>query len=390
MSRKWTTIAIALGFTFLLAFAVGSLYPQEEKTGEEDVEKIARKIIISKDQAIVDGDTFDLEDLEEDLRHIGELDITIIGLDDWDDEGMVTDKRNEVVKFGGDVRVEEWEKIDGSVVVFGGTATIAGVVKEDAVVLGGDLIIEETADIRGSAVCFGGEIEKEQGAKIGDQEVSLGNFPCGAMTVGPFIGYNGFGGFFDRGVGFFAGIILLGVLLLLGAGAIFFFPNAFGRISETVGDNLLKTGLVGLLGEILILPMFVVVTVVLAVSIIGIPLLFLVIPLAVLGLVAAVFMGYIGTGMFVGRKIGERASWSVSSPYRIMLIGVIALLAFDILAAIIGIASVLWPIQVVFGIVGGIITYLAVTVGFGAVILTRFGTRPFEAAQAVKQEITEE
>ncbi len=390
MNRKWTIITIALAISFLLAFAFGNLYPQEEKAAGENTEKIAKKIVISKDMAIVDGDTFDLEDLEEDLRQVGELDITIVGLDDLDEEGLVTSKRNEIVKFGGDIRVEEYEKIAGSVVVFGGTATIAGAVTEDVVVVGGDLVIEETADIRGSAVCFGGEIIKEQGAKIGDQEVSLGSFPC-AITVGPFIGHHGFGDFLEWGVGFFAGIVLLGLLLLLGAGAIFFFPNAFNKVSEGVGENLLKSGLVGLLGEILVVPVLVVVSLVLAVSIIGIPLLFLVIPLAVLGIVSAIFMGYIGTGMFVGGKIGERASWTLSSPYRVMLVGVIALLAFDILAAFVGITSgALWPVQVAFGIVGGIITFLAVTVGFGAVILTRFGTRSIAAVQTVKQEITEE
>ncbi|OGF98085.1 MAG: hypothetical protein A2Z06_05040 [Candidatus Glassbacteria bacterium RBG_16_58_8] len=67
-----------------------------------------------------------------------------------------------------------------------------------------------------------------------------------------------------------------------------------------------------------------------------------------------------------------------------MIIGVLALLAFDILAAIAGLTGdALWPVGTLFGIVGCIITYLAVTIGFGAVILTRFGTRRFVEVPAV-------
>ena len=247
----------------------------------------------------------------------------------------------------------------------------------------GDLTLEETADVRGSAVCFGGDIQRNPGAKIGDQEVSLGNFPI-SIPWGPWIGRHGVGPMISRGIGTFAGIVLLGIVLLLGAGLIFFFPRAVDRVSSVIGGGIVKSGLVGLLGEVMVLPVFLIVGLILCVSIIGIPLLFLVIPLGVLGLVAALFMGYIGAGLFVGRKIGERGSLQFSgSAYKAMIFGVIALLVFDILASVAGLTGgILWPIETFFKSVGCIVTYLAVTIGFGAVILTRFGTRPAAVEKA--------
>jgi len=381
---KQMALRTILGLMITASFALGGLYGGQEGTGAEDVKSI-KKIIIIRDKAIVNGDTINLDDLKEDLHRIGELDVTIVGrLEDLEEDG-ISKKRNEVVKFGGDVRVEKNEKIVGSVVVFGGDAYIAGSVTEDVVVLGGDLIIEETADIRGSAVCFGGDIEKMAGAKIGEQEVSLGSFPFG-MTIHPFFVYGdeGVGRFMRRGIGLFTDIVLLGLLLLLGAGTIFFFPNALDRVEGAVDDNLFKSGFVGLLGEILVLPLFLIVTVVLCVSIIGIPLLFLVIPLGLLGLVAACCLGYIGVGMFAGRKLGASKSIKMTSRYRVMILGIIILLAFNILTTVVGLTGSLGLLEVLFCAVGGIVTYLATTIGFGAVIMTRFGTRSIAVAQSVQ------
>jgi hypothetical protein len=379
---RWNRMALrfTLGMAFLMILFAGNVYPRSEKS-TSGVVTAKKKITIFKDRAIVNGDTINLGDLKDELSRIGDLDITIIGdADSLAGEG-VTEKRNEIVRFGGDVTVDENEKITGSVVVFGGTATIAGVVTEDVVVMGGDLIIEKTADIRGSAVCFGGTIDRDPDAKIGEQEVSLGKFPFG-IALGPFFGDEyGIGHFMHRGVGLFAGLVCLGLLLLFGAGTIFFFPKPVDRVSRTIDGGPLKAGLVGLLGEILMFPLFLVVTLVLCVSIIGIPLLFLVIPLGVLAVLAAFFLGYVGSGVFAGHRFGERASLSPDSPYKVMVLGIILLLGFDILASIVGLTGdELWPLKTTFGVIGGIITYLAATVGFGAVIMTRFGTRSIVAA----------
>ncbi len=377
MGRKLTGAIFGAGVMFLVSLAAGSLAFGDGGAGGNG-EKVATKIIITRSHAIIDGDTVDLDDLEENIRRLGELNVTIIDdSENWKEDDGITRKRNELVKFGDDVVVKEDEKISGSVVVFGGTATIAGTVTKDVVVFGGDLIAEETADIRGSAVCFGGEINKKPGAKIGDQEVGFGKFPFG-LTIGPFIGLQSFGGLIDRGVSVFARIICLGLLLLFGAGTLFFFPEPLRRVSEAVDRNLVKNGLVGLLGEIMLLPLLLVISIILCVSIIGIPLLFLIIPLSLLGVFAAAFLGYLGVAMFAGNFVSGRMSGPIASEQKTLVIGIIALLVFDILAAVVGLTGgVLWPVKVALGFTGGVVGYLAMTIGFGAVIMTRFGTRGF-------------
>lgn len=373
------SLFVLMGFTANLAFSL-----DQEPSGEE---KATKKIIITKDLAIVDGDTIDLNELAGSLHRIGAIDITIVGdLDDLEGVGIAK-KRNEIVRFRGDVRVEEDETITGAVVVFGGSATIAGVVYDDVVVLGGDLVIEETADIRGSAVCMGGEIIRKPGSRIGDQEISLGSLPF-SLAIGPFIGHDFRPGrVMANGFGFFASLVCIGLVLIFGAGAIFFFPRPIDHITATIEKNPFKSGIVGLLGEILLLPLFIVVSVILCVSIIGIPLLLLIIPLAILGVIAAFFFGYVGAGLFTGRKIGGRARMSLDSPYRTMLIGILALLAFHILSDIVGLTGhVMWPVQAFFGFIGGVICFLATTVGFGAVIMSKFGTRAFPVAREAKEE----
>ncbi len=386
MNRRRTIFRTWIMSAFLLTCILGNHSPSQGETSAEG-DKVTKRIIVSRDLAIVNGDTISLDDLKESLHRVGEIDITIVAdIDDLEDVG-ITKKRSEIVRFGGDVRIEEDEKIAGAVVVFGGSATIAGVVNDDVVVIGGDLFIEETANIKGSAVCMGGEIIRTPKSRVGGQEISLGSFPY-VSAFGPVFGYgHRIGRFWHPGFGILAGLVGIVLILFFGAGAIFFFPRPIERITATIEARPVKSGFVGLLGEILLLPLFIVVSIILCVSIIGIPLLFLVIPLAILAVIAAFFFGYVGAGIFAGRKIGGRADMSLDSPYQVMVIGILALLAFDILSAVVGLTGdALWPIQAFFGFIGGIICYLAATIGFGAVIMSKFGTHSFPIPRKVHAE----
>lgn len=386
MGHRRTIVRTMVASIVLLACIIGSHSPSRGRASTEE-ERVTKKIIVSRDLVIVNGDTINLDDLKESLHRVGEIDITIVGdIDDLQDVG-ITKKRSEIVRFGGDVRIEEDEKVTGAVVVFGGSATIAGVVNDDVVVLGGDLIIEETADIKGSAVCMGGDIIRMPGSRIGEQEIYLESIPFG-VAVGPVLGYtHRIGHFWQPGFSILAGLVCIGLILLFGAGAIFFFPRPIDRISATIETSPVKSGFVGLLGEILLLPLLLVVSIILCISIIGIPFLFLVIPLAILGVIAAFFFGYVSAGVFIGRKIGGRANMSLDSTYRVMVIGIFAILAFDILSGVVGLTGdALWPVQALFGFIGGVVFFLALTVGFGAVIMSKFGTRSFPIARKVRPE----
>jgi len=84
--------------------------------------------------------------------------------------GATADDR---VVFGGSAEVREDEVIDGDLVVFGGSARIAGTVTGDAVVFGGRVVLEETGAVQGDLVSMGGSIDRR--GTVGGYATSLGS-----------------------------------------------------------------------------------------------------------------------------------------------------------------------------------------------------------------------
>jgi hypothetical protein len=127
-----------------------------------------------------------------------------------------------------------------------------------------------------------------------------------------------------------------------------------------------KMGLIGLLAEVLILP----VIVLFCMTIIGIPLGVVAIPLL---LALAMLLGYTGVGLAVGERFANGSGRSI---YWSVAMGIFLLQALAIISAIVRLPG--GPIAVfgwVIAFIGWAVIYVAATVGLGAVITTRFGTR---------------
>jgi hypothetical protein len=143
-----------------------------------------------------------------------------------------------------------------------------------------------------------------------------------------------------------------------------------------------KSGLVGLLSQILILPLFIVVLLVLVISIIGIPLLLL-LPFAILGLMLLAFMGFCAVALRLGRILEERFGWNLASPYLVLIVGIAAIAIWSLIADLLDYGGGwLWFFVMMFAIFGALVKYVAWTVGFGAAVLTRFGTAEGWGGQA--------
>ena len=84
-----------------------------------------------------------------------------------------TRTHEEIVRIGSDVTVEYNEKVDGDVVVIGGSAKIRGRVTGDVVAVGGTLEAYPGSRIDGDAIVIGGGIEREEGAVINGQLVTV-------------------------------------------------------------------------------------------------------------------------------------------------------------------------------------------------------------------------
>ena len=107
----------------------------------------------------------------------------------------------------------------------------------------------------------------------------------------------------------------------------------------------------------------------------GIPLLLLV-PFALVAMLVGLLLGFAGAGCAVGELVGRRSSSSAQTLLVSLVVGLAVIWGLTVIARVAGLSGL--PIRMLVGIVlfaGFLIEYLALTVGFGAVILSRFGRR---------------
>jgi hypothetical protein len=169
------------------------------------------------------------------------------------------------------------------------------------------------------------------------------------------------------------------VLACVGLGVLLVARAPLDAVSEALRAHPMRALGAGVLAQLAIAPAFVLLMVALAITIIGV----VVIPFAVIGffaaLAGALALGFIGIVMITGSAItGDRnGDRSIVAALQPLLLGLTVFL-------------VLWIAGNAFAWTGGLgaglsiaaaaITWVALTAGFGAVIVTRAGTRPLPVA----------
>jgi hypothetical protein len=380
--EKSLIIASAL-FLFSGICALGQtqteLESKKEKS-ESDTGKIRRDQVPSRGVEI-DDEGLHIRNEEGDELEVDEMD-TQGGLIIDEERASRRSRKiytisHDIVKTGRDIVVEEYEEVDGDVVSIGGDVTVKGTVTGNVTAVGGNVIVKSTGVVEGDAVGIGGDVEREGGAIIRGERVGISILPkrivppLSALPPGTIIGLPPFFGGFG-GLALFARVIKIILFLFLGIVVISIVPKNVVKIKDRIRHDFLKSALVGLAAEILILPVFVL----LIVTIIGIPVALLIQPLLVL---AAFILGYTGVCYFIGDRLREGTSLKPDTPMMTLFIGILAVESVLLLARVVGIfGHFLFGFSWVLTFIGWTIWYVAVTVGFGASILTRLGTRPRE------------
>lgn len=308
------------------------------------------------------------------------------------------------VAVGNDVTIEADEEAR-DVVVFGGTLTVRGQVIGDAVAVGGSVRLERGGEVTGDLAAVGGSATLEADTEVQGDVISVGNevriddsaVVGGRVVEVPFApnvsfgwrgvegfdfdwddawwdggnrGFWGLGRLFELFWNFFA-LLLLALLACL---AYLLARGPVERMSYKMRTDPWKAGLVGLVAQILFIPLVALVCLILVISIIGIPLLALV-PFAVLGVVVVAFLGYAASAYTIGNWAEERFGWKMVSPYVAIVVGVAFIQVLSFLADILDfMPGPVWLIVFTLAVTGALIKYAAWTVGFGAALLTRFGT----------------
>ncbi len=362
--------------------------------------KDGKKIILGGEESAqeikVDEGRIRIGDVEIDLKGLEGLEASealeaLLGLEAIDEISRIKTPKvkisprvyttsEDIVKFGRDVVVEEDEEIDGDVVAVGGSIEIKGTVTGDVVAIGGDVDIFSTGIVEGDAVSIGGDVIKRGEAVIQGEKVSVAFFrgpffrspPMFTHFRFPFV----FTPFRPPAWSLFLRIIRIAFILFLGIVVISVFPKNVNKVKEKTKQEFLKSGLVGFLAEILALPIFIL----LIITIIGIPVALLVEPLLIL---AALILGFTGVCLFVGEKLQEHTSLKPDTKIMILVIGILAVEVVPLMARVLGVfGGPFSPFAWIVTFLGWVIVYVVITVGFGASILTRLGTRPKEIKPA--------
>jgi hypothetical protein len=279
-------------------------------------------------------------------------DVTAASGDSWRERGRERRGRHgsERVVFGHSLNVGADETVDKAVAI-GGSITIAGHVRRDAVAIGGSVTLLPGARVEGDAVAIGGAVSVAEGATLEGDNVSLG----GAIPTTVVSGIRWVvGGPHMFSMFSFASrltrAVLLFVIALLIAVA---FPGPLTRIGAYLVN---RPGLSALSGAAILLG-FVPLCVLLAVTIIGIPL----IPVAVMLLVALFLFGFTVSAAWLGERVP--VSPERKTPIKSVARGG-AILVVVGLVPWIGMAALI----------------LAAAVSAGATLLSRFGRRAEIAA----------
>ena len=250
-------------------------------------------------------------------------------------------KGQDIIKMNRNIEISK-DMVVNDVVAIGGDVTVYGRVENNVVAVAGSVTLKDGSTVGGEVVAVGGEVLKNPNAFVKEKitQIYLPNFiPC--LTN------------FLRGkwIILWTTISLLALMGFLGL-AVLLVALAPTHISAVV--NILERSFAGMLlwgflWAILVVP----ITVLLAISIIGI----ILIPLEIVVIAMALITGYIAAAIFIGRKILSAFNKKYRLPFLDVILGILILF-------ITGFAPIL-------GVAVKIIFLMA---GFGAVLITRFGT----------------
>lgn len=280
------------------------------------------------------------------------------------EEGEVLE--GDLVVFNGNVTVETGGRVEGSIVVWSGNAEIDGTITGDLVVSSGNIHLGEAALIEGQVVCsWNCDLDQEEGAEVeggivegtplqGIRVRRWGNFPIPST---PIISIPGPGLIVSKSLQ----VVRVVVSVLL-AGAIaglvaLMWPDQVTRVSQTIARAPIPSLGIGLLTVIGVATIIILLVLTVCVPVVGL-----------LALVGAGLFGWIGVGALVGERLMQALKAREITPLWSAGAGT---LVISLIAA----GLDLFPCL---DVLGWLVILITGSIGLGAVVLTRFGTQPYE------------
>ena len=249
-----------------------------------------------------------------------------------------------IFKIGEDVLIEEGSRVN-HVLTINGQITVTGTVEGNVIAMGNSVVLTRKALVKGNVVVLGGVLVKAKGADVQGTitEINSSNISEVITHVlsDEWEGWSWVFAIFSLTI--FFSILIIAILMVL------LIPKPIQVIAASIREETMKITLWGLLGLVLVVPLAILLTV----SVIGIVL----IPLEMILVVVAGLLGFIAVSQLVGRKLYALFKRPGQHICRETFWGLV----------------VLWSVGWI-PYIGWMIKVLALMMGLGAVIYTRFGT----------------
>lgn len=264
------------------------------------------------------------------------------------------DRRDvDISTVGSDLVIERNQFVRKDAVAIGGSLIVSSgaKIRGDAIAIGGDVTLKTDASVDGDVVSIGGNVIREEGVNIDGDVIE--------MFSGAKVLADSTKGFVDR-FGIFGSFYIVNILLcLFGLAIVFIFgfflllllPTHLQTISATIAQQPFKSGVWGL-GGLVALNLL---AGLLAGSLLGL----ILIPTANLALAIAVLLGCTATSVSIGRKIKSHGNPLQHFTIGMFIFGTISLIP----------------------VAGGLIVLMVNLFGFGAVLLSKFGTIRMEIVE---------
>ncbi len=257
----------------------------------------------------------------------------------------------DMVIFGGSASLEDGSTVNGDIVLTGGSLEVHGVVNGSIVSTGGFVHLYENAIVNGDITRIGGNLVQDSGAKVTGELITSSD----PGDIVPDVAVNPSNAFnFLKPIGnFFLSIFQALAFATIAIIVALISPKGNERMAQTITSRFGLSLGIGALGMLVVLFG----SLILAVTIIGIPLVLLVLMV----FFVALLYGWFGLGLELGKRVARLFKTTWSTP---ITAGVGTLLLS------LGAAAIGWV-----PCLGQLIVLMVTMVGFGAVVLTRFGSR---------------
>ncbi|UCC81174.1 MAG: hypothetical protein JSW64_07405 [Candidatus Zixiibacteriota bacterium] len=264
--------------------------------------------------------------------------------------------RNDIVHFRRPITIEEDEVIEGDVVSAFGDIIVHGTVEGTVIAFSGDIYVSSTGTIENGALAFSGKVKREPGSRVG------------AVTWGSRYGQTELREYnrsVYRTMGWIFFIIYV-IWLVLSATCASLLKSNVKTVGQYIEEGgILKSFFVGYLAYFLAFLIF-----------IGLCITILGLPLALLGVPLALLAASILSSTTLSNLIGVRILNAEKYTFKTFLYGNLFLGLIPGLFFLVQLITGNLTIMIFSWIMIGLFLFIILPVGQGAVLSTRFGTRP--------------